>query len=113
MTKGLKSASGTENNPVMIGETNRLFGDPSIQLEKPYTIILGPGFDVEIARCVDGSYWVHLGTKQVTPNDPRARIMQCRLDSPERYVPGAVHDAVDAELGRGIDHIAFRVVPVT
>ena len=111
MTKGLISAAGTECNRVRIGGVTELFGDPQRKPEKPYTTVLFPGGSVEISRCSNGSYWIHVATAQDTPHDPRATISEARIDALGRYC-----DEGNAALSReiaagGVNHIAFLVGP--
>lgn len=111
MTKGLTSSKGTECNKVKIGGITELYGDPNIQIEKPYTIVIFPGGCVEISRTTDGQYWVHVATSQSTPDDPKAMITMARVDSNERYCD-ELNTALDNDIEKGdINHIAFRVTP--
>ena len=110
MTKGLKEGRGEAMNRVKIGGTTELFGDPSIKIEKPHTAILFPGGNVEIARCSDGQYWVHVSINNAKPGQ-NAKITRCRLDADGRYCDD-VNEAMNDEINRGsVNHIAFLVKP--
>ncbi len=104
--------TGTECNKVEIGGTTTLFGDPNIRPEKPYTIICFPGGDVEIARCDDGTYWVHVAVRRDEITGQNARIVNARIDaSSQRYCDEA-NTAMRSEIEQGdINHIAFRIEP--
>lgn len=111
MTKGAKSASGTESNKAKIGGITTLYGDPAIKIEQAYTIILFPGGSIELSRCEDGTYWLHAATHQDMPSDPMATITEARVDATDRYCDQA-NAAINEELGKGgVNHIAFRFTP--
>ncbi len=110
MTKGLTSGRGSEVNRAKIGGTTTLLGDPTKKREKPYTILLFPGGHVEVARCEDGSYWVHVATKE-TPDCATAKITNARVDAEGRYCD-ETNGALQAEIDKGgVNHIAFLVSP--
>jgi hypothetical protein len=111
MTKGLDYGRGTECNPVKIGGVTELFGDPARKPEKPYTILLFPGGSVEVSRCENGSYWVHVATDQAMPSDPRAQITEARVDAVDREC-GLTNHALKKEIAKGgVCHVAFLVGP--
>lgn len=109
---GLGLQGGTELNKAKIGGTTVLFGDPKIRPEKPYTIITFPGGDVEIARCDDGTYWVHVAVRRDDVTGQDASIIRGRIDaSTQRYADEA-NAVINAEIEQGdINHIAFLVRP--
>ena len=107
-----KSATGTENNKVRIGGITELFGDPNIKIEKPYTIVTFPGGSLELSRCTNGDYWVHVATHTDLPSDPQSWISEGRIDASDRYCDLA-NRAMKMEIDRGgVNHIAFRISPV-
>jgi hypothetical protein len=113
MTKGVKSGEGTEVNKSKIGGITTLYGDPTIKIEKPYTILLFPGGSIELSRCEDGTYWLHAATHQDLPSDPMAQITEARIDASGRYCDGG-NAALQAELDKGgVYHIAFRFSPIS
>ena len=109
MTKYLKSAKGGDTNKVNIGGVTELYGDPSVKIEKPYTIVLGPGFSVEISRTTDGDYWVHVATRQDTPEDPKARVATGRIDASDNYLDEANASLREAIDSADVNHMAVRV----
>jgi len=105
----MKSEQGSECNRAKIGGTTRLLGDPSMKLEKPYTIIKFPGGSVEVTRTTDGDYWVHVAVSQDFPSDPVARIVDARLDAKARYAD-EINEMLKSEVMLGdVEHIAFLV----
>lgn len=106
----IRSGGGTDCNRVRIGGVTELLGDPKVRIEKPYTIVLFPGGDVEIARTSDGDYWVHVAVRG-DPGQPTGRITRARLDHRARYNNegnAALQSAIDAE---DVEHVAFLVTP--
>jgi hypothetical protein len=96
---------GTDCNRVKIGGITTLFGDKDVRLEKPYTIVRFPGGDVEIARCSDGTYWVHVAKRD------GGKIVRARLDAEARYADAA-NACINREIEEGdVKHIAFLVQP--
>jgi hypothetical protein len=73
-------------------------GDPKSP-EPSTAIIEFPGGHVEVSRCSDNTYWVHIGV--VAP----ANVVDSRMDT---YVDG-VGRVVEIPHGQGIDHIAVRI----
>lgn len=106
---GLSAGRGTENTDVKIGGITELFGDPARKPEKPYTIVLFPGGSVEISRCTNGSYWIHVATDIGVPGGPKAAISEARIDATGRYCD-ATNAALASELELGgVNHIAFLI----
>jgi len=111
MTKGVKNGTGTAVNKAKIGGITELFGDPKIKIEKPYTILLFPGGTVELSRCDDGNYWVHIATQAMLAGEPAGRITEARIDADGRYCDLA-NGALKAEIIEGgVNHIAFKISP--
>ena len=109
MTKHLKSAKGADTNKVNIGGVTELYGDPSVKIEKPYTIVLGPGFSIEISRTTEGDYWVHVATRQGTPEEPKARISTGRVDASDNYLDNVNASLLEAITSADVDHMAVCV----
>ena len=106
---GLSAGRGTEVTDVKIGGITELYGDPARKPEKPYTIILFPGGSVEISRCTNGSYWIHVATDIGVPGGPKAAISEARIDATGRYCE-ATNAALAEEIARGaVNHIAFLI----
>lgn len=112
MTKGLTSERGSEINRARIGGVTELLGDPAVRIEQPYTIIRFPGGDVEIARCEDGTYWVHVAVREArAEGQPAATVVGARIDFVGRYGDEA-NATLRREIDRGdVNHIAFRIKP--
>lgn len=111
-TTGIGLQTGTDVNRAKIGGTTTLFGDPNIKPEKPYTIITFPGGDVEIARCTDGTYWVHVAVRPDDITGEDAKIVRARIDSGSQRYCDEANAAMNAEIERGdINHIAFLIQP--
>lgn len=113
MKNGIEEGTGTENNRVNIGSVTELLGDPNIKQEKPYTIIKFPGGDVEISRCEDGRYWVHVAVRDEREfgGFNQARIVDARMDFAGRY-DDAGNAALKAAVEAGdVNHIAFLIDP--
>ncbi len=111
MDTGIYSQRGQENNRIQVGKRNTLFGNKEVKPEKPYTIIGFPGGGVEIARCEDGRYWVHVAVHERTPEDPAGTITGARIDADGRYTDEA-NELLQGEVAKGdITHIAFLVTP--
>lgn len=109
---GLSSGSGTECNRVRVGGTTTLFGDPNVKPEKPYTIIRFPGGDVEISRCEDGRYWVHVAVREEEAEGLSAgRIVDARVDFTGRYADTENDALADIVCQRDAAHIAFLIEP--
>jgi hypothetical protein len=109
MSNALISGAGSECNKVKIGGTTTLYGDPNKKPEKPHTIVIFPGGSVEITRTETNDYWVHVATKQATPDQPLANITSARIDAADRYCEGA-NDAIKSEIEEGkVNHIAFLI----
>ncbi len=90
----------------------RLRGDPAIRPEPVHVRIVFPGGDVDVARCDDGSYWVHVRVD----NDEdvlgeraecAGKLTDARIDIRSKGVadPG---DFAHPDLY----HVALRVAPV-
>ncbi len=108
---GIFSQGGTENNRVKVGKRNTLLGDPNIKPEKPHTIVGFPGGDVEIARCEDGRYWVHVAVHDISPENRAGTITDARIDAHGRYADEA-NKVLRDEIAKGdVTHIAFLVTP--
>lgn len=111
MTRGLRVLPGSENNRAKIGGYTELLGNPAVRREKPYTIIGFPGGDVEISRCEDGTYWVHVAVRRDEITGENATVIGARIDAHGRYSDEA-NAALRDELARGgVNHIAFRIQP--
>lgn len=92
----------------------RLVGDPKFRPEPTHVRIVFPGGDVDVARCSDGTYWVHVRVDRERdlvglegmPGKRAGRIEDARLD-----IEG-VH-AADCNAGDfahpGLYHLAVRV----
>lgn len=111
---GLWSEGGTEVNRATIGGITDLFGDPKRKLEQPLTIVRFPGGSVEIARCSDDTYWVHVATR-AGHDETEGRIIKARVDAQGRYADEAhatINGAIDGEMLLGsVNHIAFLIQP--
>ena len=109
----LSSGRGEAVNEIKIGEENVLFGDPTIKTEKPHTIVSFPGASVEIARCEDGRYWIHVTTRPPF-DEPQAEpgmIVDTRLNAEGRYINDG-NEVLRNEIRQGdINHVAFLVQP--
>ena len=92
----------------------RLYGDPdSYGPEPEYFRVMFPGGDIDVARCSDGSYWVHLAVNH--PEHPHryptervqmGRLRDGRIDRTDQHASET--DAGD--LGHpNVYHIAARV----
>lgn len=104
----LKFAAGSDCNPGRVDATTELFGDTKRKPEKPYTIVLFPGGSVEISRCTDGTYWVHVATKR-EHGQPNGRIVNARIDAAQRYCDES-NAMLRAEIEKGdVKHIAFLI----
>ena len=112
MTKNLASVKGSDTNKVKIGGVTELYGDPSVKIEKPYTIVLGPGFSVEISRTTEGDYWVHVATHQDTPETEQAYISTGRIDARGDYLDDVNDKLMDAILDHEVNHMAILVKPL-
>lgn len=109
---GIDQQSGSEVNKVRIGAQNTLFGDPRVKPEKPYTIVTFPGGDVEIARCTDGTYWVHVAVRRDEVTGQNASIIRARIDANSQRYCDEVNAIINTEIeGGDIGHIAFLVRP--
>jgi hypothetical protein len=111
MTKNLTSAKGSDTNRVKIGGVTESYGDPSVKIEKPYTIVLGPGFSVEISRTTEGDYWVHVATNQGTPDATKAKIHSGRVDASDNYLDETNSNLRDAIQSFNVNHMAVLVKP--
>jgi len=111
MTKHLHSAKGNDINKVKIGGVTELYGDPSVKIEKPYTIVLGPGFSVEISRTTEGDYWVHVATNQGTPDATKATIHSGRIDASNNYLEETNRSLRGAIQSFNVNHMAVLVKP--
>lgn len=108
--EGLFSGGGSQVNPVKIGKTTTLLGDPKTRPEKPHTIILFPGGSVEVARTSDGRYWVHVAVRELI-NTAAGRIVHARIDFDGRYGDDANRLLRDEIVRGDVNHIAFLVEP--
>jgi hypothetical protein len=101
----IKSLPGSSNNKIKVGRRNELLGDPTLKIEKPYTIIGFPGGDVEISRTSEGNYWVHVAIRD------EGQLLDVRLNATHRYCMSS-NAALRLEIDRGdVEHIAFLVGP--
>lgn len=106
--KNIEPASGSSLNPIRVGQTLELFGDPKKKIEKETTVIRFPGGNVEVSRTTDNEYWVHVTTEE------NSKIVDARIDAAGRYCDTArdmIRQAMATEINDGCNHIAFRVKP--
>lgn len=107
----LFSGQGEDVNVAKIGGVTELLGDPSIRPEKPYTIIRGPGFHVEIARTTDDDYWIHVAVRTEVGAKRGGRVISARIDFDGRY-GSDTNATLRREIAAGdVNHIAFLVKP--
>jgi hypothetical protein len=96
----------------------RLRGDPKVRPEPETFRVVFPGGDVDVVRCEDGSYWVHVRVDtEKDVREERAEVVgtvdEAHVDFFERYPTLAEADAV-RRLGLvppevGPYHLAVRV----
>lgn len=89
-----------------------LEGNPN-KPEPPHFRVAFPGGDVDIARCDDGSYWIHVRVNHPDhdpiPDEQTARVINGRLD---------IHGKSTSENNMGdfgdpnLYHVAIRVKPL-
>lgn len=87
----------------------RLKGNPK-NPEPDHTRIAFPGGDVDVVRCTDGSYWVHIRVNHIDgdgdPDAVMAEITDARLDIIGRHTSDIDKGDFDAD---GLYHLAVRV----
>lgn len=96
-----------------IGQRTQLLGDPSLKIEKPYTIIGFPGGDVEVSRTTEGNYWVHVAVHSDldVAGQPMGKIIDARMDAVGADC-GLANRAMQSALkNHDVQHIAFLIQP--
>ena len=86
----------------------RLLGDPKIQPEPLHVRIVFPGGDVDVVRCDDGSYWVHVAVHDDDGNvgDVAGKLVDARLDIKGKDL----RETSTGDFGHpGLYHLAVRV----
>ena len=90
----------------------RLGGDPAKCPEPTHVRVVFPGGDVDIARCEDGSYWVHVRVNRpedaevVTGDAVAGRLVGGRADVRGR----AASDCDPGDIAHpDLEHVAIRV----
>lgn len=75
--------------------------------EPTYAIIKFPGGDVEVSRCTDGSYWVHI--RRILPggHEPAGTISESRLDYERHPLLSGAPQTIESE--DLLEHLALRV----
>lgn len=66
----------------------RLYGDPKIQPEPLHFRVALPFGDVDITRCSDGQYWVHLRVNKPERSTFRAHagvVTDARIDAHDKH----------------------------
>lgn len=64
---------------------------------------------MEISRCTNGSYWIHVATDIGVPGGPKAAISEARIDATGRYCD-ATNAALAEEIAQGaVNHIAVLI----
>ena len=92
-----------------------LFGDPK-RPEPDHFRVVFPFGDLDIARCDDGTYWVHLCVHrpEQTHSDPAdltlGRFVDGRVDSHHRHA-SETRDLAEPLNQPGIYHLAVRIGP--
>jgi len=90
-----------------------LRGDPKKQPEPIHFRVVLPWGDVDIARCDDGTYWIHFrvdkkGDGMDDGEGPYGRIIDARIDARDKHA-GTIDAAVLSD--PALYHLAVRLGP--
>lgn len=91
----------------------RLLGDPTVQPEPLHVRVVFPGGDVDVVRCDDGSYWIHVRVDREGTDDAdegvEGELVDARLDIAGMSTAEANTGDFDHP---GLYHLAVRVKAV-
>ena len=91
----------------------RLLGDPKIQPEPLHVRVAFPGGDVDVVRCDDGSYWVHIRVDHEATDDFDLRMAGELVDARLDIAGMSTAEANTGDFDHpGLYHLAVRVKAV-